>query len=108
MSSDQPEVVGLAEVIRTVREDLQQAQDEGAGERLRFTVEKVSLEIAVQVRKEGSGRAGLRIGVVTADAGGSVGKDTTHRIQVELQPHWGDGSDLVGGAGGRQLGGGDW
>jgi hypothetical protein len=48
-------------------------------------------------RREGSGRAGLRIGVVTAELGGAVGKETVHRIQVELAPHRTGGTFLVGG-----------
>ncbi|WP_159037004.1 trypco2 family protein [Streptomyces specialis] len=34
-------------------------------------------------------RAGLRIGVLTADVGGGVARDTTHRVQVELLPEGG-------------------
>ncbi|MGK5497357.1 trypco2 family protein [Streptomyces sp. URMC 125] len=91
--------IGLADVIRQVRADLTAAQREGDGREggLRFTVERVCLEVAVQVRKEGSGRTGLRIGVVTADLGGGASKDTTHRIQVELVPRHRDGTFHVGG-----------
>ncbi|SFD26630.1 trypco2 family protein [Streptomyces aidingensis] len=92
--------IGLADVIRQVRRDLEAAQRESdrAGHGLRFAVDRVSLEITVQVRREGSGRGGLRIGVVTADLGGSVARDTTHRIQVDLLPRGGgEGSFEVGG-----------
>ena len=78
--------VGLAEVIRQVRGELEQARLDGEGHTLTFAVEKVSLEFAVQVHRTGTGRGGLRIGVVTAELGGSAGRDTTHRIQMELQP----------------------
>ncbi|WP_165985140.1 trypco2 family protein [Streptomyces sp. YIM 98790] len=97
--------IGLADVIRQVRRDLEAAQREALrdGHELRFAVDRVSLEITVQVRREGSGRTGLRIGVVTADLGGSVAKDTTHRIQVDLLPRGGQqGSFEVGG---ERLGG---
>ncbi|MFP8945064.1 trypco2 family protein [Streptomyces fenghuangensis] len=91
--------IGLADVIRQVRADLAAAQREGdaAGDGPRFTVDRVCLEMTVQVRREGSGRTGLRIGVVTADLGGGLSRDTTHRVQVELTPHRPGGTYLVGG-----------
>jgi hypothetical protein len=91
--------IGLAEVIAQVRKDLQKAQREGtaAGAELRFEAEKVTLEVAIQVRREGSGGAGLRIGVVTADLGGSVSKETVHRVQVELKPQHASGRFELGG-----------
>ncbi|RKN04791.1 trypco2 family protein [Streptomyces radicis] len=79
--------VGLSEVIGQVRRELAQAWQEGEGQAVRFGVERVSLEFAVQVHRAGDGRAGLRIGVLTADVGGGVSRDATHRIQVELLPH---------------------
>ncbi|MDT0341535.1 trypco2 family protein [Streptomyces litchfieldiae] len=97
--------IGLADVIRQVREDLEEAQRDGAagGHELRFAVDRVSLEIAVQVRREGRGGAGLRIGVVTADLGGAVSRETTHRIQVDLLPQGSRGTYHVGGEpGGRR------
>ncbi|WP_055587770.1 trypco2 family protein [Peterkaempfera griseoplana] len=87
--------VGLAEVIRQVRGELEEARLDGDGHDLLFAVEKVSLEFAVQVHLTGNGRAGLRIGVVTAELGGSTGRDTTHRIQVELKPERRDGGRSV-------------
>jgi hypothetical protein len=87
--------VGLAEVIRQVRGELEQARLDGEGHTLHFAVQKVSLEFAVQVHRTGSGRGGLRIGVVTAELGASVGRDTTHRIQVELQPEQQDGGSVL-------------
>ncbi|MEE1942843.1 trypco2 family protein [Streptomyces sp. TRM 70361] len=91
--------IGLDDVIRQVREDLTAAQREGDGSAggLRFAVDRVHLEVAVQVRREGTGRAGLRIGVVTADLGGGVSRDAVHRVQVELIPRHRGGSFQVGG-----------
>ncbi|MFJ8075469.1 trypco2 family protein [Streptomyces sp. NPDC096176] len=96
---DETAVVGLAEVIGQVRDELETAQGAGAGRDLRFSVEKVELEFAVQVRREGSGRAELRIGVLTAGGGGSAARDTTHTIRIELKPHRenGDPNYSVGG-----------
>lgn len=81
------ETAGLADVIGRIREELEAAQRDGEESRLRFLVERVSVEFAVQVRREGTGRGGLRIGVVTAEAGGSLSRESTHRIEIELKPH---------------------
>lgn len=100
MASDAEESdIELADVIRQVRADLRTAQRESehGDDGLRFTVERVSLEFAVQVRREGTGRAGLRIGVVTADLGGAVSREATHRVHVELLPRARGGSFQVGG-----------
>ncbi|WP_328913396.1 MULTISPECIES: trypco2 family protein [unclassified Streptomyces] len=85
---DPTEFVGLAEVIRQIRGELEQAREEARDQALGFTVEKVSLEFTVQVHKSGSAQGGLRIGVVTAEAGGGVERGTTHRVQVDLTPEY--------------------
>jgi len=78
--------IGLAEAIGTVRAELARAQAEGAESDWRFSVEQVSLEFSVQFHRAGEGGAGLRLGVVEARLGGSVSRDNTHRIQVDLKP----------------------
>ncbi|GAA1529454.1 trypco2 family protein [Streptomyces albidochromogenes] len=85
----------LADVISQVRADLEEAQRRGRESDLRFRVEKVSLEFAVQIRQETGGKGGLRIGVVTADVGRTTANDTTHRIQVELQPRGRDSGGVL-------------
>lgn len=86
-----PSFVGLAEVIQQIRGELEQARQASEGERIGFSVDKVSLEFTVQVHHAGTAGGGLRIGVVTAELGGSVDRGTTHRVQVDLQPHDGSG-----------------
>lgn len=98
---DETAVAGLAEVIGQVRDELEQAQRAGADRDLRFSVESVQLEFAVQVRREATGSGGLRIGVLTAGGGGTKGHDRTHTIQIQLKPHGRDGNPniSVGGLG---------
>jgi hypothetical protein len=76
----------LAEVIGKVREDLERAQRQGAQSGLRFRVDRVCLEFAVQVRREGNGSAGLKLGVVTANAGAAVARENLHTVTVDLVP----------------------
>lgn len=71
-----------------MRGELQQAREDAEGHPLTFSVEKVNLEFTVQVHRSGTGRGGLRIGVVTAELGGTVDRQTTHQVQVELKPEW--------------------
>ncbi|HSX96972.1 MAG TPA: trypco2 family protein [Streptomyces sp.] len=87
----EPEPVGLAEAIGTVRAELARAQAEGAASDWRFSVEQVSLEFSVQFHRGGEGGAGLRLGVVEARLGGTVSHDSTHRVQVDLKPLPGPG-----------------
>jgi hypothetical protein len=91
-ASDGTGFVELAEVIRQVRRELEEAREDGRNSSLGFTVDKVSLEFTVQVHRSGSGKGGLRIGVVTAELGGAIDRATTHRVQVDLQPETRDGS----------------
>lgn len=93
--SGDAETVPLADAIDVVRKELTDAQDRAVGSAWRFTVETVTLEFTVQLRKLGEAGAGLRLGVVQAKAGGSYGRDDTHRIQVELKPHGESGERLV-------------
>ncbi|MFG3249310.1 trypco2 family protein [Streptomyces sp. NPDC048187] len=78
--------VGLAEVIGRIRGELEEARADAEGRDLGFAVENVSLTFTVQVHRTGSGRGGVRIGVVTAELGGSVDHQTTHQVQVDLKP----------------------
>ncbi|KOT97040.1 hypothetical protein ADL07_13560 [Streptomyces sp. NRRL F-4707] len=84
--TNEPGFVGLAEVIGRIRGELEEARAEAEGRDLGFAVENVSLTFTVQVHRAGSGRGGVRIGVVTAELGGSVDHQTTHQVQVDLKP----------------------
>ncbi|WP_327295382.1 MULTISPECIES: trypco2 family protein [unclassified Streptomyces] len=79
-------VAGLADLISQVRSELAEAQRRIGDSTLRLSVERVTLEIAVQVSREAGGEGKLRIGVVTVGGSGSVTRDNTHHIKVELQP----------------------
>ncbi|WP_232838247.1 trypco2 family protein [Streptomyces geranii] len=93
---DAPGFVGLAEVIRQVRGELEEAREEAQGRALGFTVENVNLTFSVQVHRSGTGRGGVRIGVVTAELGGTVDRQTTHQVQVDLKPDVGGERVRVG------------
>lgn len=84
--SNEPGFVGLAEVIRQIRGELEEARAEAQGRDVGFVVENVNLTFSVQVHRSSTGRGGVRIGVVTAELGGAVDRQTTHQVQVDLKP----------------------
>ncbi|MEU0058314.1 MULTISPECIES: trypco2 family protein [unclassified Streptomyces] len=86
MLTNGPGFVGLTEVISQIRGELERARDEAQGRDLGFTVENVSLTFTVQVHQSGTGRGGVHIGVVTAELGGTIDRQTTHQVQVDLKP----------------------
>jgi hypothetical protein len=77
--------VGLADLISEVRAELEEAQQRVGASSLRLGVQKVELEITVQASREIGGSGKLRLGVVTADGSGSVTRENSHRIRVELE-----------------------
>ncbi|MEV8567148.1 trypco2 family protein [Streptomyces sp. NPDC051322] len=77
--------IGLADLISEVRAELEEAQRRVGTSNLRLGVRKVGLEITVQVGRKLDANGKLRLGVVTAEGGGSATRENTHRIQIELE-----------------------
>ncbi|WP_346113218.1 trypco2 family protein [Nonomuraea maheshkhaliensis] len=81
--------IGLAETLRQVRAELAQAQEEGAGQRLRFKITEAELELAVVVAKEAVPGAKVKVEVVGiggVEAGGEakLARESTHRLTLTL------------------------
>ena len=76
----------LAETIAAVRRELGLAQAAGQGQPLQFRAGPVELEFEVAVTRTGGGQAGVQIWVLTLGGKGELGKATTQRIKVTLQP----------------------
>lgn len=85
---DGKHAVGLAEMISSLRMELEKAQQLGDDSKIKFEVEQVDLELKVNVEKasEGGGKAGVKFWVVNAElAGKGTGKEvTTHTIKLSL------------------------
>nr|WP_254594715.1 trypco2 family protein [Streptomyces sp. 8P21H-1] len=58
----------------------------GGGAGPRFEVGPVELEFSVEMRREGKGKAGVKVWVVSADAEASVSKASVHRVKLTLTP----------------------
>ena len=76
----------LGETVSAIRVQLQQALAEGEGQPLKFRTGPVELEFSVAVRKEGEARAKVFVLPWSAEARGTTGADTLHRISLTLQP----------------------
>ena len=86
-----PSQVELAEMIRSLRSELQTARDEGVDEGLRFKVDEVELEVQVEVHKEDGAEGGVKFYVFNAKAGGKDAERQVQRIRLKLTP-LGDGT----------------
>lgn len=78
------EGVGLAEAIRLLRQELQEAVEFGRAERLRFKLSPIELTLQVAVTKDANGKVGWRI----IELGGSVESERTQTLKLTLEPGW--------------------
>jgi hypothetical protein len=83
--------VELPDAVRGIRQALTKAASEGATSGLRFEVETVELEFAVDVRREADGQAGVKVWVASLSTRGARSRQTTHRLKVALRPKTRDG-----------------
>ncbi|MFF1446143.1 trypco2 family protein [Streptomyces sp. NPDC058295] len=83
--------VTLAEALMELRRELYAAQDDGAGQQLRFEVEQAQLTLDVEFRRGGDGKVKVEVGFPGAKAGveGGGNLGTTHRqtLTLSLQVH---------------------
>ena len=76
----------LADTIAAVRRELSLAQAAGQDQPVQFRTGPVELEFEVAVTRTGGGEAGVQLWVLTLGGKGELGKATTQRIKVTLQP----------------------
>ncbi|MFS4091510.1 trypco2 family protein [Streptomyces sp. AF1A] len=101
----EPHWIGLADAVRGVRAELRAAMAEGEDERVRFDVDEIEMEFAVEVRRDERVEGGVRVWVASVGASNGASQATTHRLRVTLSA-----TDTVTGrslriADGRQEGG---
>ncbi|MFJ9038251.1 trypco2 family protein [Streptomyces sp. NPDC102406] len=78
--------VGLSDAVRGVRQELEAALDDGKDQRILFELGLIEMEFGVDVRKDRSAQAGVKVWVVNASAGGAGGSTATSRLKVTLNP----------------------
>ena len=74
----------ITEAIEQLRSQLTAIQEGSREAKLRFVVTEVEMEFLVEVTKAGGGSGGLRLGLVSVGADGSVTRDTSHRLRLKL------------------------
>jgi hypothetical protein len=77
-------MVGLAEAIEALRQELTVAAAWGQDQQMRFTIEPIELVVEVAVTKDANGKIGWQI----LEAGGGYEKVTTQTLTLKLAPLW--------------------
>jgi hypothetical protein len=78
--------IGLAEVIRALRSELETAMTEGEGQRLQFQATGLAVEFQVGVTKTAEGSAGVRFWVFELGGSGSYASESIQKVNLSLQP----------------------
>lgn len=78
--------IGLADAIAGLRAELSRARQEGEGKDIRFAVDKIEVEIAVDFGWTREANGGLKL-FSFVDVGGKAGDSgtTSHKIKLMLQ-----------------------
>ena len=77
-------VVGLADAIAILREELLAAMDEGTDKAMRFRLAPVELSLQVAMTKEADGKLGWKV----LGLGAAVTSATTQQLVLRLEPVW--------------------
>ncbi|MEU9337257.1 trypco2 family protein [Streptomyces sp. NPDC048290] len=98
--------IGLAAAIEELRQELYQAQAQGARQQFAFEIEGAELELMLELRDDVQGEGKLHFGVAAVGGSGSHSSARGHKLTLKLQVK----DRAAGGAspeiGGRQSG--DW
>ncbi len=78
--------VGFSDAVRALRSELTRAMAEGEGQRLQFELGDVEMEFLLEIKKEGSGEAGVKFWVISLGGKAGVSSGTTHRVKLVLSP----------------------
>jgi len=87
--------IPLADLITTLRQELDEAQSRGAGQRIRFTVDRVELELKVAVTRKAKGTAGIKFWVVQAGGELEGTGAVTHTFKLSFTPELSTGGTVV-------------
>ena len=92
--------IGLADAIENLRQELSEATRRGEGQALRFNVDDIELELAVELVRENGGEAKVHFKVlgsgVEVGGKGGLSHSDAHRVKITLKP--------AGAAGGYKVG----
>lgn len=79
--------IELAAAVQELREQLTLAAAAGATEQgIKFGVEEIDLEFAVELRQDSNAKAGFKAWVISGDLSATSGRSSTHRVSIKLRP----------------------
>jgi hypothetical protein len=78
--------VTVADAIKALRADLEDAQQEGEGGKVRFLAKSVEVELAIVLKDEVKAGAGLKAWFVDLSAKGKASDENSHKIKLVLEP----------------------
>lgn len=94
MPKETSERLELAAMIKALRSQLVEAQREGEGEDIRFTIEDVELELQIAAEKQASGGISAKFYVLTSKLDGSKKDTVTQKLKLKLKVGKADGKPL--------------
>ena len=83
--------VTVAEAIKQLRAQLEDAQQEGAGKGLHFVAKSVELEPGIAFKSEKEGGVGLKVWFLDASGRAKAADETVHKVKLSLEPVGRDG-----------------
>jgi hypothetical protein len=78
--------VPLADMIESLRYELESAQRKGMNRVVAFGVEKVELELKVVLSRKVKGGGGIKFWVISAEGSAEGGNEATHSFKLTLSP----------------------
>jgi hypothetical protein len=78
--------IELADMIETLRQELETAQMRGMQRTVAFGVEKVELELKVALSQKVKGGGGIKFWVVSAEGSAEGTRESTHNFKITLLP----------------------
>jgi Trypsin-co-occurring domain 2 len=88
--------IALAEMVEELRSELRAAVAQGEGQELRFEVQEITLELKVELTKEGGAEGKVKFWVFTeASAYGNVAASNVQTVTLKLVPKGASGDVLL-------------
>ncbi len=84
--ADRSGLIPLTEWVGALRGELQQAQQEGMGQHLLFSLGPLELEFEMVATREASGGGDIRFWVVALGGSGKRTRQSTQRVKLTLNP----------------------
>jgi hypothetical protein len=98
MSEEDTKKIGLAELLRALRADLDAAQSglTSSGKPALLDLKEAEVEIQFIVQREVKAGIGVDVGLFALEAGGKYHNENVHKMTVKLELHPGADASVAG------------